>query len=336
MANWFKSLFSRRTDINNLNNYGTLQQADTINNVITAMINIPKKIVLGIALLLVILIAATLVWRSNISFDNQSSIINGNGNFIYNQSLDKSQNLTASFLIVILILSLIIFVIYFLFKNSPQPVSHIKNIKSGVYAEGNIRAENIAGRDINQNNVSHKTINNNYADTSNKQKEYEKQDNTIKPEPENELLFNINRIAEKLSALPKTEYSEEIALAYSSLGFICKTFTEFDKAIKFEKQGLEITKSEINRANIYANLGRIYQRKDDFNKSIECYHKSLTIAQKAGYKESMAVNYYSLGNMYKQTDKSQAAKYYQMSIDLYHSFGSQNEKLVQSWLDNLK
>ena len=251
MFNWFKKNTdnSRQQSVDGKLVNSSISFGDTITNIV----NIPKKIVLGIALLLVILI---LGWYSNISVDNQSSVINGNGNFIYSQSLDKSQNLNSSFLIVILILSIIIyFIIYFLFRNSPQPVSHIKNIKSGVYAEGNIRAENIAGRDINQNNVSHRTINNNYADTSNKEKEYEKQDNTIKPEPENELLFNINRIAEKLSALPKTEYSEEIALAYSSLGFICKTFTEFDKAIKFEKQGLEITKSEINKVNILRNIG---------------------------------------------------------------------------------
>jgi len=66
MINWLKNLLARHLTIENQTiRADTVQQADTINNIITAMINIPKKIVLGVALLLVILIVAVWAWFGN-------------------------------------------------------------------------------------------------------------------------------------------------------------------------------------------------------------------------------------------------------------------------------
>ena len=61
------------------------------------------------------------------------------------------------------------------------------------------------------------------------------------------------------------------------------------------------------------------------------------INQALGRKEGMAANYGNLGAVYeKKGNKTEAKRYWQQAIDLYHYLGSPNEKVVQGWLDNLK
>jgi protein O-GlcNAc transferase len=70
------------------------------------------------------------------------------------------------------------------------------------------------------------------------------------------------------------------------------------------------------------------------DKAVEYYQKALKLMEDLGSKEGMANAYGNLGNVYQlKGDKTEAKRYYQMSLNLFKQIGSPNEKKVQTWLD---
>ena len=130
---------------------------------------------------------------------------------------------------------------------------------------------------------------------------------------------------------------EGIALNYGNLGNV---YRNLNKAIEMYQKSLTIHKeldSKEGLAADYGNLGKTYRIRGDFNKAIEMYQKSLAISESVDIKITSANQYANLGDVYKQKgNKAEAKRYWQKSIELYKTIGSPNEKLVQSWLDNLK
>lgn len=146
---------------------------------------------------------------------------------------------------------------------------------------------------------------------------------------------------ESLKLSERLNMKELSANQYGNKGLVLfQGRKEINQAIEMFNKGLAIHRELNNKQGIatsYMNLASAYRQHGELDKAIEMYKDSLQMNEELGRKEGMADNYANLGVVYADKgDKTEAKRYWQQSIDLYHYLGSQNEKLVQGWLDALK
>ena len=130
-----------------------------------------------------------------------------------------------------------------------------------------------------------------------------------------------------------------MAADYGNLGNVYQTRGELDKAVEFYQKALQLHEalgSKEGMAINYANLGLVYQTRGELDKAVEFHQKALQLDEALGSKQGMAADYGNLGNVYKQSNKTKAKHYYQLSIALYNQLHSPMAKTVQAWLDALK
>jgi len=78
----------------------------------------------------------------------------------------------------------------------------------------------------------------------------------------------------------------------------------------------------------------VYRTRGDLDQAIEFYQKALKQDEDLDSKEGMAIDYGNLGLVYYKLlgNKTEAKRYYLMSIDLFKQLDSPNTKTVQAWL----
>ena len=97
-------------------------------------------------------------------------------------------------------------------------------------------------------------------------------------------------------------------------------FSQPDSAFYFAQLQYDFAKSVKNKIWISKALniqGVTFHVKSNYNEALFYYKKSLTMAEKIGYREGMANNFVNIGSIYhKQNNYEEALLYYNKSLEL--------------------
>jgi PAS domain S-box-containing protein len=119
---------------------------------------------------------------------------------------------------------------------------------------------------------------------------------------------------ERFFQLAQTSNNDSlICLAYSDLGLISLKKNEFDKGLALFYKSLAYAKKSNNireRGSIYDNIGRLYFKKDKYLLSLYFFRKSIEADRKTGDWEGLSVSYYNIGDVYQLTKQFDLALRY--------------------------
>ncbi|CAF1002312.1 unnamed protein product [Adineta steineri] len=142
------------------------------------------------------------------------------------------------------------------------------------------------------------------------------------------LLLKIGQLdkAEELYnvLLEQTSDEDEKATYYNQLGFINSNQKDYEKAIWYFKQGLEIQQKTLYSnhpllATLYNNIGLVYYNMGEYSKALSYYEKALEIRQKTlpANHSSLASSYNNIGSVYNRMGKySKAISFYEKSLEI--------------------
>lgn len=138
-------------------------------------------------------------------------------------------------------------------------------------------------------------------------------------------MFILNK--QVLSMVGDFENKKYLCSAYSNLGIYFERKGTIDSALHYNLLALEIVRDE-RKFITQNNLGRIYRRQGDINKSLEFYELGMNGAKKYGEKNVEAVISNNLGGLYDDINiKKEAKKLYLRSIDLKKEIGDKKGQL---------
>jgi tetratricopeptide (TPR) repeat protein len=127
--------------------------------------------------------------------------------------------------------------------------------------------------------------------------------------------------AENLSIV--TESKKYLFQLHISIGKFWNTVGQVDKAIDFYQRALNDTKSELQQAIVYNNLGIIYRKNGDDENALNTLEIAQKINKMYGISDNLADNYYNIGEIYRKQQKWDGAfRYYQLALE--------NDKLVEN------
>ncbi|CAF1415492.1 unnamed protein product [Adineta steineri] len=142
------------------------------------------------------------------------------------------------------------------------------------------------------------------------------------------LLLKIGQLdkAEELYNVLLEQTSDEDGQAtyYNQLGFINSNQEDYEKAIWYFKQGLEIQQktlplNHLYLATLYNNIGLVYYNMGEYSKALSYYEKALEIRQKTlpANHPSLASSYNNIGSVYNRMGKySKAISFYEKSLEI--------------------
>jgi len=152
---------------------------------------------------------------------------------------------------------------------------------------------------------------------------------TIKVISLNNQAFNIRltdpdltivKANEALKLSQKLNYINGIAESYRVMGVGNSYKNLPDVSIRYYLNALTYLKKSKNlegEAKVYNNIGNLY-RDIDYNKSLEHFEKSLSIAEKLQNKELLAGLYLNIGTVYQQQKNySKSISFYQRSLSMF-------------------
>lgn len=113
----------------------------------------------------------------------------------------------------------------------------------------------------------------------------------------------------------------QIAAIYEKINNLIKAKEYYDKSLKIKELG-----------KVYLNYGAILENENEYQKSIECFFKSLELFQKESDENGICLSYLNLGILYlKLKDKESSIKYFKKSLEF-----TKDEKMKFGILENLK
>jgi Tfp pilus assembly protein PilF len=124
--------------------------------------------------------------------------------------------------------------------------------------------------------------------------------------------------------LRQTSDEGEKADIYHQLGFVKDNQGQYEEAITFYEQSLEIYQRTLpptdpNLASSYSNIGLVYYSMSEYSKALSYYGKSLEIRQKTlqlTYPE-LAMSYNNIGSVYyNMGEYSRALLFYERALDI--------------------
>ncbi|GHT37952.1 hypothetical protein FACS189435_4080 [Bacteroidia bacterium] len=110
-----------------------------------------------------------------------------------------------------------------------------------------------------------------------------------------------------------TDYYQDVAMLFYGASQYGSAHFYYEKALEANGRiqvGERYTQAVIdyNYAQIYSNMGNLYNIQGKYHAAIEYYTKALKIYEKHGWKESLAITYMNIGEMYKVMDNYEQAK----------------------------
>jgi tetratricopeptide (TPR) repeat protein len=140
-------------------------------------------------------------------------------------------------------------------------------------------------------------------------------------------MLNINLDSAYLLANMQLEFAKKknnqkwIARGYYNIASHYYLKSEYDKAVEFYLQSLEIRKAlgdKKGEAAIYGNLGLIYGDQGNSLKDLEYQLKSLAINEVLRDTDNLTSNYSNLAGIYQyQEDSTKALEYYNKALTMY-------------------
>ncbi len=114
------------------------------------------------------------------------------------------------------------------------------------------------------------------------------------------------------------EYVSIHALALNSVGVVYMQTKDYDTALNFLYDGLELAyANELDplKARIHSNLGVVYKNVESFNEAVYHYNEGRLLAEYLGDQYTVAQNTYNLGNIYFEEEKLDSALIYFEQVD---------------------
>ena len=111
-------------------------------------------------------------------------------------------------------------------------------------------------------------------------------------------MYERSAEAEKSSQQPRLD---KLAVQLGYAGYLYSKISQYDKAIEYNEEALEIFRKlghEINTANLLNNIGRIYDDWGQYDRAIEYYEKALAIFYKQGREDMIAMSLNNIGMVY--------------------------------------
>ena len=132
-------------------------------------------------------------------------------------------------------------------------------------------------------------------------------------------------IRDELTALNDLSVNGTIAVTYHNLGFLAQEQRQFDDAIAFYNQALQIKEDAgdfYSAASGYHNLGMVAQEQRQFDDAIALYNKALQIKEDAGDFYSAASDYHQLGIVAQEQRRfDDAIAFYNQALQIYEDAG---------------
>ncbi|CAF0755033.1 unnamed protein product [Adineta steineri] len=144
------------------------------------------------------------------------------------------------------------------------------------------------------------------------------------------LLLKIGQFkkAEELynALLEQTSDHDEKALYYVSLGYAYNKQGDYEKAIRYYEEGLEISQKTLPSNHpdlviLYNNIGNVYDNMAEYPKALSFYAKALDITQKTlpSNHPDLATSYNNIGSVYdKMGEYSKALSSHEKTGPLHH------------------
>lgn len=134
--------------------------------------------------------------------------------------------------------------------------------------------------------------------------------------------LNLNK---QLTKQERTCFLKSKAFALNNLGSIYKLKGDYDRAINFYTQSLNIKKKNGNKSGMAAslnNIGIIYNYRGDYAKAIKYYTESLKIREEIGNKSGIAASLNNIGSFYQvQEDYDKAIEFHTKSLEIKTDIG---------------
>ena len=112
----------------------------------------------------------------------------------------------------------------------------------------------------------------------------------------------------------------DTAISYNNIGVVYINRGDYDKALEYFKQALEIREKSIGKADSYNNIGIVYNNRGNYDKALEYLKQALDIYEKVLGKEhpDTAASYGNIGTIYaNRGDYEKAVEYYKLAVDIY-------------------
>jgi tetratricopeptide (TPR) repeat protein len=114
----------------------------------------------------------------------------------------------------------------------------------------------------------------------------------------------------------------------NELGIAYRSLSEFQQAIKFDQQALELSQKLADRngeANSLGNLGNAYDSLGQYQQAIQFQQQSLEIFREIGDRNGEANSLCNLGNAYYSLGQyQQAIQFQQQSLEIHREIGNRN------------
>jgi tetratricopeptide (TPR) repeat protein len=295
MANWFKSLFSRGTEINNQTIVGDVQQADTINNINEVDVDSLTRQFLADKQ------HAVNAKEDEIKFLRETITALAKGQV--NATASAINNALAAF--------------------AKGDATQAEKLFEQTAQEG----EQTLAKTATDTALAyrHLGILAWWDDTEKALKAYQR---ATALDPDNadgwnqlgQLFVRVGELDQAIIAFQTVlklgqshQDQEKIAWAYGNLGIVYKTRGELDKAVEMHNKALAID---------YANLGLVYDTRGELDKAVEMHNKALAIDEQMGNKQGMAEDYGNLGNVYQtRGELDKAVEMYNKGLEIQIALG---------------
>jgi tetratricopeptide (TPR) repeat protein len=138
-------------------------------------------------------------------------------------------------------------------------------------------------------------------------------------------LSQFDKAEELYKVLLEQTFDEgEKALYYNQLGNVKNHQGDYEKAIGYYEQGLEICQKTLppnhpDLATSYNNIGSVYDNMGEYSKALSFYQKALEIRQKTlpPNHPSLATSYNNIGGLYKNMGEySEALSFYEKGLEI--------------------
>ncbi|CAF1359252.1 unnamed protein product [Adineta steineri] len=143
--------------------------------------------------------------------------------------------------------------------------------------------------------------------------------------------------------LKQTSDEDEKSLYYGCLGHVKHEQGDYEKAIWYYEQGLDIKQkllpsNHLLLATSYSNIGSVYNNKGDYATALSFYEKALEIKQKSlpSNHPSLTISYNNISGVYNNMgDYSKALTFYEKELEICHETLSSHHPLLATLYNNI-
>lgn len=124
----------------------------------------------------------------------------------------------------------------------------------------------------------------------------------------------------------KLENKGMLSSVFNNIGEINKYQGNYPQALEFYHKALKINEDTNNESGIsmaFLNIGTIGTLQGDYENAFEYVHRALKIAEKLNDKRQILRCYEEIGNIYLQTNNSEALGYFQKGLTIAEEFSYQ-------------